>query len=92
MNPRNKAHLMYSYQVASVVSTFYNFKDCSRPGSSVCGIVQAKILEWVTTPSSRDLPDPGIKSMSYISCIDAGVPLPLVPPGKPVYLITNYYS
>ena len=27
--------------------------DCSPPGSSVHGMLQAKILEWVTTPSSR---------------------------------------
>ena len=27
--------------------------DCSPPGSSVHGILQARILEWVTMPSSR---------------------------------------
>ena len=27
--------------------------DCSLPGSSVHGILQAKILEWVAIPSSR---------------------------------------
>ena len=27
--------------------------DCSPPGSSVCGILQAKILEWVAIPLSR---------------------------------------
>ena len=27
--------------------------DCSSPGSSVCGILQARILEWVAMPSSR---------------------------------------
>ena len=27
--------------------------DCSPPGSSVCGILQASILEWVAMPSSR---------------------------------------
>ena len=27
--------------------------DCSPPGSSVHGMLQAKILEWVTMPSSR---------------------------------------
>jgi len=29
--------------------------DCSLPGSSVHGILQARILEWVTIPSSRDI-------------------------------------
>ena len=33
----------------------------SPPGSSVLGISQAKILEWVAFPSPGDLPDPGIK-------------------------------
>ena len=27
--------------------------DCRRPGSSVRGILQARILEWVAVPSSR---------------------------------------
>ena len=28
--------------------------DCSQPGSSVHGISQARILEWVAIPFSRD--------------------------------------
>ena len=28
--------------------------DCSLPGSSICGILQAAILEWVTMPSTRE--------------------------------------
>ena len=35
--------------------------DCSLPGSSVHGILQARILSRVRFPSPRDLPDPGIK-------------------------------
>ena len=35
--------------------------DCSPPGSSVHGILQARILEWVAMPSSRDLSNPGIE-------------------------------
>ena len=27
--------------------------DCSLPGSSVHGILQARVLEWVAMPSSR---------------------------------------
>ena len=30
-----------------------NSMDCSLPGSSVNGILQARILEWVAMPSSR---------------------------------------
>ena len=33
--------------------------DHSPPGSSVHGILQARILEWVARPSPGDLPDPG---------------------------------
>ena len=39
--------------------------DCSTPRSSVHGILQARILEWVATPG--DLPDPGIKPVSLMS-------------------------
>ena len=46
--------------------------DCNSPGSSVHGILQARILEWVVMPSSRDLPNPGIKPMSFISAALAG--------------------
>ena len=42
--------------------------DCSLSGSSVHGILQARILEWVEPfPSPRHLPDPGIKPGS--TCI-----------------------
>ena len=33
--------------------TLCNLMDCSPPGSSVHGILQARILEWVAMPSSR---------------------------------------
>ena len=33
-------------------------------GSSVCGILQATILEWVAIPFYRDLPNPGIEPAS----------------------------
>ena len=38
--------------------------DCSPPGSSVHGILQATILKWVAIPSPGDLPNPGIKPRS----------------------------
>ena len=52
----------------------------SLPGSSVHRILQARILEWVAIPFSRDLPDPGIKPGSPTLWVD---PLPSEPPGKP---------
>ena len=38
--------------------------DCSLPGSSIHGIFQARILEWVAFPSPGDLSDPGIEPRS----------------------------
>ena len=35
--------------------------DYSLPGSSVHGILKARILEWIAIYFSRDLPNPGIK-------------------------------
>ena len=32
--------------------TLYNARDCSPPGSSVHGVLQARILEWVAISSS----------------------------------------
>ena len=44
--------------------TLCDTMDYSAPGSSVHEIPQARILEWVAMPSSRDLPDPGIEPES----------------------------
>ena len=41
--------------------------NCSLPGSSLHGILQARILEWVPMPSSRDFPNPGVKPTSHMS-------------------------
>jgi len=42
--------------------------DCSLPCSSVHGILQAKILEWVAIPPSGYLPNPGIPYYRWILC------------------------
>ena len=39
--------------VAQLCPTLCNSVDCSPPGSSVHGILQAAILEWVAMPFSR---------------------------------------
>ena len=41
--------------------------DYNPAGSSVHGILQARIMEWVAMLYSRDLPDPGIKPTSLMS-------------------------
>ena len=58
--------------------------NCSPPGSSVYGIFQAKILEWVAISSSGDLPDPGIGPGSLASPALAGGFFTVEPPGKPM--------
>ena len=45
--------------------------DSSLPGSSVHGILQARILEWVAIFFSRDLPNPGIEPGSPAFQADA---------------------
>jgi len=52
--------------------TFCDPLDHSPRGSSVHWILQARILERVAIPSSRDLPDPGIEPMSLMSSALAG--------------------
>ena len=43
----------YCVKVSQLCLTLWNHMDCSLPGSSVHGILQARILEWVTIPFSR---------------------------------------
>ena len=62
--------------------TFCNPMDCSPSCSSVHGILQARILEWVASPSPGDLPEPGIKPRSLALQADS---LPSEAPGKPSY-------
>ena len=46
--------------------------DCRLPGSSVHGIFQVRILEWVAIPSPGDLPNPEIVPTSLASPLLAG--------------------
>ena len=88
--------------VTQLCQTLCDPIDCSPPGSSwnsppwefsSMGILQARILEWVAVPFSRqeywsglpcpppgDLPNPGIKPRFPALQADS---LPSEPPGKP---------
>ena len=44
----------------SVLSDSCDPIDCNLPGSSVHGILQARVLEWVAVSFSRHLPNPGL--------------------------------
>ena len=50
----------------------YDPMDHSPPGSSIHRILQARIPEWVASPSPGDLPNPGIKPTSLMSPALAG--------------------
>ena len=54
--------------------------DCSPPGSSIHGILQARYWSGLPFPSPGDLPDPGIEPRSPSLQADA---LTSEPPGKP---------
>ena len=60
--------------------------DWTLSGSSVHGIVQARILAWMS-PSSGDHPNPGIEPRSPTLQADS---LPSEPPGKPYNLILSF--
>ena len=45
--------LWFHYSPEMLCPALCNPMDCSLPGFSVCGISQARILEWVAMPSTR---------------------------------------
>ena len=57
----------YSCTQCSVVSNSVWPMDCNLPGSSVCGILQARILEWVAISFSRESSQP--RYWTCVSCI-----------------------
>ena len=61
--------LLYTWKCAShsVVSNSCDPMDCSPPGSSIHGIFQAKLLEWVAIFSSIGLSRP--RDRTWVSCI-----------------------
>ena len=71
------------------VVTLCGLMDSSPPGSSVHGIVQARILEWLAISSSRGSSQQRIESASPAL---AGGFFTTEPPGKPCLLMmfVNY--
>ena len=67
--------------------TLCDSMDCSPLGSSVRGILQARILEWVAMPSSRgNLPDSGTEPTCPASPVFQVDSLSTEPPGKLIYM------
>ena len=62
---KRKVNIMLCYaKLLQSCLTLSDPMDCSLPGSSVHGIFQARIVEWVAISFSRDLPDPRIEPRS----------------------------
>ena len=59
--------------------TLCDHMDCSPLGSSVHGILQERILEWVGIPFSKESSQPGIKARSPALQADFSLS---EPPGK----------
>ena len=60
-------HKSECVRVAQWCPTLCNHIDCSPPGSSVCGILQARILEWVAISFSRG--SSWRRDWTWVSCI-----------------------
>ena len=56
--------------VAQLCPTLCDLMDCGLPGSSVHGILQARILRWVVIPFSRGSSRPGDRTCA--SCTAGG--------------------
>ena len=74
--------------VAQLCPTLCDPMDYGPPGSSVQGLLQERILEWVAMPSSRgssrprdQTRSPGLQVGSLLS----------EPPGKPIYVYICIY-
>ena len=69
--------------VAQSCPTLFDSMDCSSPGSSVHGILQARILDWATISYSRGSFPP--RDGVHFSCAPglAGWFFMTEPPGKP---------
>ena len=66
--------------------------NCNLPGSSVHGISQARILEWLPFPSPGNLPDPGspVLQADYLPSEPPRKSLTL-PESPPHSLVTNHF-
>ena len=82
--PQNDSVHVCACVHAQLYLTFCNSMDCSPPGSSVYGISQARILEWLPFPTPGDLPKAGIETASPVSPVLAGGYFTTMLPGKPI--------
>ena len=76
---------------AQLCLTLCDPMDDSPPGSSVLGILQARVLEQVAVFFSRGSSQPGIEPKSVTPPTLAGRFFTTEPPGKPVCCINSSY-
>ena len=82
MEDIGKILFMLSLFSPSVMSDSCDCMDCSLPGSSVHGILQARILEWVAISFSRGSSQP--RGGTGFPALEEEA-LTFEPPGKPIY-------
>ena len=84
--------LLAAAQLLLLCPTLWDAVDCSPPGSSAHGVLQARILEWVAMPSSRGSFWPRDQThFSCISCIAAGF-FTTEPPRRSIYSLYSVSS
>ena len=67
---RSRPFIVCMHAMLQLCTTPWDAMDCSPPGSSVSGILQARTLEWVAVPSFRGSSQPKDQiHISYVSCI-----------------------
>ena len=76
------ACIKQSVLVAQLCPILCNPMDCSPPGSSVHGTLQARILKWVAIPFSRGSSQ--LKDQAQVSCIAGKILYHLSHQGRPV--------
>ena len=64
-------HIMQKVWFSHYIVWTFNSMDCSLPDSSVHGISQARILEWVAIPFSRGSSSPEIEPASPAWQVDS---------------------
>ena len=67
---------VHSCESFQLCQTLGDSMDCGWPGSSVHEISQARVLKWVTMPSSRDLLTQGLRGSLTSTCIGKWVLYP----------------
>ena len=79
MSTKNSNYTGVDVLIAQLCQTLWNLMDCSPQGSSVHGIFQVRILEWVTISFFRESSQS--RDQTWVSCIALRF-LPSEPPGN----------